>query len=45
MEKEKILEWEKDSKKFHGIFDRFPVGGAWYDSTFTVGQLGYAKDT
>ena len=36
---------QKESKKFHGIFDRFPPGAAWYDSTCSIGQLGYAKNT
>lgn len=36
---------QKEAKKFHGIFDRFPPGSAWYDSTSSIGQLGYAKNT
>ena len=47
-EKEKVennKEKKKGSKKFHGIYDRFPPGAAWYDSNTTAGQLGYAKNT
>ena len=35
--------WE--TKKFHGLHDRFPPGEAWYDSNHVIGQLGYAKNT
>ena len=32
-------------KQFHGIYDRFAPGNAWYHNPHSEGQLGYAYNS